>query len=70
MPSALSVDPRKRVVAAIEAGASRRHAAKLFGVGLGSAALWHKRFRQDGRIAPKPMGRDRNSQNVWKGRRR
>ena len=32
MPSALSVDLRERVVGAIEQGASRRQAAKRFGV--------------------------------------
>ncbi len=52
MPSALSVDLRTRVVAAIEAGASRRQAAKRFGAGAASAIRWHERFRDDGRIAP------------------
>lgn len=64
MPSALSVDLRERVVAAIEAGASRRLAAKRFGVGAASAIRWHERYRQEGRIAPKPMGGDRNSQRL------
>ncbi|WP_156467839.1 MULTISPECIES: IS630 family transposase [unclassified Methylobacterium] len=64
MPSALSVDLRERVVAAIDAGASRRQAAKRFGVGAASAIRWHERFRQDGRIAPRPMGGDRNSQRL------
>jgi transposase-like protein len=36
------------VVAAIEAGASRRQAAKRVGVGEASAVRWHERFRQDG----------------------
>ena len=64
MPSALSVDLRERVVAAIEAGASRRQAAKRFGIGAASAIRWHERYRQDGQIAPKPMGGDRNSQRL------
>ena len=64
MPSALSVDLRERMVAAIEAGASRRQAAKRFGVGAASAVRWYERFRQDGQIAPKPMGGDRNSQRL------
>lgn len=64
MPSALSVDLRERVVAAIEAGASRRQAAKRFGVGTASAVRWHERFRQDGQIAPRPVGGDRNSQRL------
>ncbi|MDH2313598.1 IS630 family transposase [Methylobacterium brachiatum] len=62
MPSALSVDLRERVVAAIEAGASRRQAAKRFAVRAARAVRWHGRFRQDGQIAPKPMGGDRNVQ--------
>ncbi|MCJ2079830.1 IS630 family transposase [Methylobacterium sp. J-090] len=64
MPSALSVDLRARVVAAIEAGASRRQAAQRFGIGAASAIRWHERFRREGRIAPKPMGGDRNSQRL------
>ncbi|KQO85470.1 transposase [Methylobacterium sp. Leaf91] len=64
MLSALSVDLGERVVAAIEAGASRRQAAKRFGVGAASAIRWYERFRQDGRIAPKPMGGDHNSQRL------
>ena len=64
MPSALSVDLRERVIAVIEAGASRRQAAQRFGVGAASAVRWHERFRQDGKIAPKPMGGDRNSQRL------
>ncbi|TXN60378.1 IS630 family transposase, partial [Methylobacterium sp. WL18] len=44
MPSALSMDLRERVIAAIEAGASRRQAAKRFGVGPSSAIRWHERF--------------------------
>ena len=64
MPSALSVDLRERVIAAIEAGTSRRQAAKRFGVGAASAIRWHERFRRDGGIAPKPMGGDRNSQRL------
>jgi transposase len=61
MPSALSVDWRERVVAAIEAGASRLQAAKGFGGGAASAVPWHERFRQDGQIAPKSMGGNCNA---------
>ena len=58
MPSALSVDLRERVIAAIETGTSRRQAAKRFGVGAASAIRWHDHFRQQGRIAPKLSGGD------------
>lgn len=59
MPSALSLDLRERVIAAIEAGASRRQAARRFGVGISSAIRWHERFRVDGEIAPRPSCRER-----------
>jgi transposase len=42
--------------------ASRRQAAKRFGVGAASVVRWHGRFWQDRRIAAKPIGGDRNSQ--------
>src|SRR5215208_5714986 len=58
MPSALSVDLRERVIAAIETGTSRRQAAKWFGVGAASAIRWHDPFRQEGQIAPKLSGGD------------
>ena len=64
MPSALSVDLRERVVAAIEQGASRRQAAKRFGVSAASAIRWHERFAQEGRIASKPQGGDQRSHRI------
>ena len=64
MPSALSVDLRERVIAAIETGTSRRQAAKRFGVGAASAIRWHDHFRQEGRIAPKPSGGDHGSRAI------
>ena len=54
MLSALSVDLRERAIAAIEAGASRRKAAKRFGIGASSAIRWHERFQTEGAIAPRP----------------
>lgn len=64
MAGALSLDLRERVIAAIEAGASCRQAAERFGVGAASAIRWYARFRQEGQIAPKPMGGDRHSEKV------
>ena len=58
MASALSVDLRARVVTAAEEGASRRQAAKRFGVSPTSAIRWYESFVQEGRVAPKPMGGD------------
>jgi transposase len=64
MPSALSVDLREGVVAAIEAGASRRQAGKRFGVAAASAIRWHERFREEGRIAPRRRGGDQRSRAI------
>ncbi len=64
LPSALSVDLRERVVSALKEGASRRQAAKRFGVSPASAMGWHESFAQEGRIAPKPQGGDQRSHRI------
>ena len=64
MAAALSLDLRERVIAAIEAGASCRQAAKRFGVGKASAIRWHARFRAEGAVAAKPKGGDRHAHRV------
>jgi putative transposase len=48
-----SVDLRERVVAAVETGGMSCHrAAAQFGVGVNTAILWVRRFRQTGSVAP------------------
>lgn len=64
MASALYVDLRERVVAAIEAGASRREAARRFKVSPASAVRWHGTFVQEGRKHTKPMGGDQRSHAI------
>ncbi|AWI88161.1 IS630 family transposase [Methylobacterium sp. DM1] len=64
MTSALSGDLRERVVAAIEAGASRREAARRFEVSPASAVRWHGAFVQEGRTQAKPMGGDQRSHTI------
>lgn len=64
MAKALSIDLRKRVIGAIEAGSSCRQAAERFGVGVATAIRWHARFRQDGEVAAKPRGGDRSSHRI------
>src|SRR3954452_23016592 len=64
MPSPLSVDLRERVVAALAAGASCHRAAARFGVSVSSASRWSERYRQEGQVAPKPMGGDHTSQAI------
>ena len=61
----LSVDLRKRVVAAVvEEDMSCRGAARRFGVSFASAIRWMAALRERGSCAPLPMGGDQRSQRV------
>ena len=61
----LSLDLRKRVVAAIcEEGMSRRAAAGRFGVSFASAIRWAAALRERGSYAPLAMGGDQRSGRV------
>ena len=52
-----SMDLRERVVAAVEQeGLSRRQAAARYGVGVSTAILLVRRFRETGSVAPGKMG--------------
>ena len=64
MPSPLSVDLRKRVVAAISGGASCHQAAARFRVSVASASRWSTRHQQEGHVTPRPSGGDRNSHRI------
>jgi transposase len=64
MSTALSVDLRERVVAAVAAGASRRAAAARFGVSVSSAIRWCILAREAGSVAPGPLGGDRRSARI------
>ena len=64
MPSALSVDLRARVVAAMAAGVSCHGAAARFGVSVSSASRRAGRLRQDGQVAPRPRGGDQRSRAI------
>lgn len=61
MATSLSTDLRKRVVAAVEGGMSRREAAAQFRVGASSAIRWVTQVRETGDVAPKTQGGDRRS---------
>ena len=61
MAEPLSVDLRKRVVAAVKNGMSRRRAAAKFQVGVSSAIRWTAQACASGDLAPKAMGGDRRS---------
>jgi transposase len=56
-----SEDLRERVVGAVERGQSRRGAAKLFGVAISTVIDWVDAWREEGRLAAKPMGGDHSS---------
>ena len=56
MANALSLGLRQRVVAAVEAGASRRQAAARFGVGVSSATRWGAQARTTGDLEPRRRG--------------
>ena len=64
MAAALSVDIRRRVVAAVEAGASRRQAALRFGVGVSSAIRWVAQAHETGDITPKRQGGARRPSRI------
>ena len=56
MATALSVDLRSRVIAAVDDGMSRRGAAARFGISYSAAIRWVRQARETGDIAPKPQG--------------
>jgi transposase len=56
MPISYSGDLRKRVIEAVDAGASRREAAECFEVSVSSAVKWLQRWRESRSAAPKPRG--------------
>ena len=56
MTKPLDQDLRKRIVAAVEAGASCRSAAKRFGVSESAAIKLMRRYRATGSLAPDKVG--------------
>ena len=64
MARALSLDLRRRVVAAIAAGMSCRQAAVRFGVSASSAIRWQALERTAGTPAAKRQGGDQRSQRI------
>jgi hypothetical protein len=61
MSKALSLDPRDRVIAAIEGGMSCRQAAARFGVRPASPIRWRSRLRTQCDVRPGPLGGDRRN---------
>jgi transposase len=62
MSTALSLDLRERVVAAVrDEGLSHRAAATRFAVSAASISRWRARERESGDLRPGPLGGDRRS---------
>jgi transposase len=74
LPTDALVDLRKRVVAAVEAGASQAQVARLFGVSRQTVGAWVRAYRSSGDSAFRPNRRGRRpgeqlaltaSQQLW-----
>lgn len=64
MTKPLSLDLRRRVVDAIDAGQSRRAASARFGIAPSAAVKWHRLWRETGSVAPRPMGGDKRTSRI------
>jgi transposase len=56
MPAPYSMDLRERVIAAVKGAASRREAAKQFGLSPSVVIIWMQRYEATGNITPRPTG--------------
>jgi transposase len=64
MARSLSMDLRRRVIQAVNEGASRREAAARFGVSAASAVRWCARLRDTGDASARRQGGDRVSHRI------
>jgi transposase len=64
MTRALSDDLRKRVIAAVDSGMSRRAAAERYGVGVSTAIKWVRCWRETGRWTARRSGGDVRSHRI------
>jgi transposase len=64
MAEPLSEDLRKRIIAAVEAGATRRAVADRFGVVASTVTKLVKHLKRTGSLAPAKQGGDRRSDRV------
>ena len=64
MGQPLSMDLRRRLLAAIDEGMSCRAAAARFGVAPSTAIRWQDQRRRTGNFAPKPQGGDMRSRRI------
>lgn len=64
MPGAYGDDLRKRMVRAVEDGASVREAADLYDVAPSTVVKVRQRWRASGAVSAKPMGGDQRSHEI------
>ena len=64
MGRTLPEDLRLRVIAAVEAGLSRRASAERFGVGIATAIRWMRAFKATGSTRAQPKGGDQRSHRI------
>ena len=64
MTKPLSNDIRERLVSAVDAGLSRRSAAKRFGVAASTAIKWVDQWRRTGDVGPRRQGGDHRSHRI------
>lgn len=64
MTKPLSLDLRRRVVDAVDAGMSRRAAASRFGISPSAAVKWHRLWRETGAVAPSAQGGNTRSGRI------
>jgi transposase len=56
MPKPYSRDLRERVIASIEAGASRREVAELYGISPSVVVIWARQWKATGSVEATPSG--------------
>ena len=61
MARAYGIDLRRRVIQAIDSGMSARAAAARFSVGVATAIVWHRKWREVGSLEPGRQGHPQRS---------
>ena len=64
MAKSLSEDLRSRLIAAVDAGMSRRGVAERFGVAVATSIRWVREWRRSGSVCAKPRGGDLGSHRI------
>ena len=65
MTKPLSNDLRRRVVASVDGGMSRRAAANRFGIAVSTAIKWVQVWYRTGSYQPRAQGSVQNLSHIW-----